>query len=178
MSLPKGLYWQAQLYLNNNPNCGATIIDEETVLTATFCVIRSFSKPTELFDETLLEIEAGVVTLGDATGQIRGISKIIVHPCFRRAEVTIDRYVLYLNYYLSYDVCACFRPCVRLSEWVSFCKKKIFVQNGWNLQIRWTDISNSRIQARRAWSLVLYKGQILLISVFKSSLISYVPLFL
>ena len=86
--------------------------------------------------------------------------------------------IIYKMKYLSYDVCACFRPCVRLSEWVSFCKKKIFVQNGWNLQIRWTDISNSRIQARRAWSLVLYKGQILLISVFKSSLISYVPLFL
>ena len=31
------------------------------------------------------------------------------------------------------------------------------VQNGSNSQIRWTDISNSRIQARRAWFLVLYK---------------------
>ena len=32
--------------------------------------------------------------------------------------------VLHLNYYLSYDVCACFRLSVRLSVWVSFCKKK------------------------------------------------------
>ena len=31
------------------------------------------------------------------------------------------------------------------------------VQNGSNLQIRWTDISNSRIQARMAWFLVIYK---------------------
>ena len=27
--------------------------------------------------------------------------------------------VWYLNYYLSYDVCACFRPSVRLSECLS-----------------------------------------------------------
>ena len=31
------------------------------------------------------------------------------------------------------------------------------VQNGSNLQIRWTDISNSRIQAQRAWFLVQNK---------------------
>ena len=30
------------------------------------------------------------------------------------------------------------------------------VQNWSNLQIQWTDISNSRIQARRAWFLVLH----------------------
>ena len=36
------------------------------------------------------------------------------------------------NYYLSFDVCACFRPSVR----VSFCKKIFFVQNGSNSQIR------------------------------------------
>ena len=89
----KGLYWQAQLYLNNNPNCGATIIDEETVLTTGFCVIKSFSNPPEVLSETLLEIEAGVVSHGDATAQLRGISEIIVHPCNRRASVTIDRYV-------------------------------------------------------------------------------------
>ena len=49
---------------------------------------------------------------------------------------------------------------VRLSEWVSECLSAIFfffVQNGSNSQIRWTDISNSRIQARRAWRLVNYK---------------------
>ena len=58
-------------------------------------------------------------------------------------------YRSYLNYYLSFDVCACFH--------LSFCKKKKnFVQNGLNSQIRWTDISNSRIQARRAWRLVIY----------------------
>ena len=57
----------------------------------------------------------------------------------------------HLNYYLSYDVCACFH--------LSFCKKKFFIQNGSNSQIRWTDISNSRIQAWRAWFLVLYKVQ-------------------
>ena len=53
--------------------------------------------------------------------------------------------------------CLCVFPSVCPSVWVSFCKKFFFVQNGWNLQIRWTDISNSRIQARRAWSLVYYK---------------------
>ena len=57
--------------------------------------------------------------------------------------------ILYLNYYLSFDVCACFRLSV-------FLQKKFFVQNGSNSQIRWTDISNSRIQARRAWRLVFY----------------------
>ena len=46
--------------------------------------------------------------------------------------------------------------CVFLSVRVSFCKKNFFVQNGSNSQIRWTDISNSRIQARRAWRLVEY----------------------
>ena len=61
--------------------------------------------------------------------------------------------VLHLNYYLSYDVCACFRPSVCLI----FCKKKFFVQNASNSQIRWTDISNSRIQARRAWRLSFIK---------------------
>ena len=55
-----------------------------------------------------------------------------------------------LNYYLSGAVCAS----VHLSVWVSFCKKIFFVQNGSNSQIRWTDISNSRIQAQRAWRLV------------------------
>ena len=54
--------------------------------------------------------------------------------------------------------CLCVFPSVCLSVWVSFCKKKHFsVQNGSNSQIRWTDISNSRIQARRAWFLVSYK---------------------
>ena len=57
----------------------------------------------------------------------------------------------HLNYYFSYDVCP--------SVWVSvFLQKKIFVQNGSNSQIRWTDISNSRIQARRAWRLVSNKA--------------------
>ena len=44
------------------------------------------------------------------------------------------------------------RLCVRLSVCLS--AKIFFVQNGSNSQIRWTDISNSRIQARRAWFLV------------------------
>ena len=53
----------------------------------------------------------------------------------------------YLNYYLSGAVCA--SVCLSV-----FLQKKFFVQNGSNSQIRWTDISNSRIQARRAWRLV------------------------
>mgnify|MGYP006975543316 CR=1 FL=1 len=57
---------------------------------------------------------------------------------------------LYLNYYLSHDVCVCFRLSVCLSV---FLQIFFFVQNGSNSQIWWTDISNSRIQARRAWSL-------------------------
>ena len=57
--------------------------------------------------------------------------------------------IFYLNYYFSGAVCACFR----LSECLS-AKKNFSVQNGSNSQIRWTDISNSRIQARRAWFLV------------------------
>ena len=47
---------------------------------------------------------------------------------------------------------------VRVSVWVSEClsaKKKTSVQNGSNSQIWWTDISNSRIQAQRAWFLVI-----------------------
>ena len=48
-----------------------------------------------VLDKTLFEIEAGVVSHGDAAAQIKGISEIIVHPCNRKAEVTIDRYVLY-----------------------------------------------------------------------------------
>ena len=47
--------------------------------------------------------------------------------------------------------------CVFPSVCLSFCKKNFFVQNGSNSQIRWTDISNSRIQARRAWRLVFNK---------------------
>ena len=54
-----------------------------------------------------------------------------------------------LNYYFSGAVCACFR----LSECLSVCP----VQNGSNSQSRWTDISNSRIQAGRAWFLVTNK---------------------
>ena len=90
----KGLCWQAHLHVNNVPACGATIIDEETVLTTAFCVIKSFSNQ-ELLDKTSLEIEAGVVSHGDAAAQIKGISEIIVHPCHRKEEVTIDRYVPY-----------------------------------------------------------------------------------
>ena len=91
----KGLYWQAHLHLNNDPVCGATIIDEETVLTTTSCVFKPFSNPLELEDKTKLEIEAGVVSHGDAAAQIKGISEIIVHPCNKNAEVTIDKYVPY-----------------------------------------------------------------------------------
>ena len=80
-----------------DPVCGATIIDEETVLTTSFCVIDPFSDPPELSDKTLFEIEAGIVSHGDATAQIRGISEIIIHPCNRRAKVTIDRYVVLCN---------------------------------------------------------------------------------
>ena len=76
-----------------DPVCGATIIDEETVLTTSFCVIEPFSNPAVLLDKTLFEIEAGVVSSGDATAQLRGISEIIVHPCNRKANVSIDRYV-------------------------------------------------------------------------------------
>ena len=84
--------WQAHLHKDNSPVCGATIIDEETVLTSTFCVVASFSN-FALFDKTKFEIEAGVVLHGDSDAQTSGISEIIVHPCNRRAEVTIDRYV-------------------------------------------------------------------------------------
>ena len=48
--------------------------------------------------------------------------------------------------------------CVFPSVCPSFCKKKFFVQNGSNSQIRWTDISNSRIQAQRAWRLVKHNS--------------------
>ena len=89
---PSPIPWQAHLHYDNNYQCGATIIDEETVLTTSFCVIDSFSS-TQTIDKTLLEIEAGVVSHGDATAQLRGISEIIVHPCNRMASVTIDRYV-------------------------------------------------------------------------------------
>ena len=34
---------------------------------------------------------------------------------------------IYLNYYFSYDVCACFRLSVCLSVWVSFCKKNFLM---------------------------------------------------
>ena len=64
---------------------------------------------------------------------------------------------------MSGAVCACFRLSVWVSEWVSFCKKIFFVQNGSNLQIRWTDISNSRIQAQRAWFLVFHKTEVQMI---------------
>ena len=58
-------------------------------------------------------------------------------------------FLRYLNYYFSYNVCACFRLSVCLSA------KKIFNGNGSSSQIRWTDISNSRIQARMSWFLVI-----------------------
>ena len=37
------------------------------------------------------------------------------------------QYDIYLNYYFSYDVCACFRLSVCLSVWVSFCKKNFLM---------------------------------------------------
>ena len=91
---PSPIPWQAHLHYDNNYQCGATIIDEETVLTTSFCVIDAFSNPLELLDKALLEIEAGVVSHGDVRAQIRGISEIIIHPCNRRATVPIDRYVM------------------------------------------------------------------------------------
>ena len=48
---------------------------------------------------------------------------------------------VYLNYYLSYDVCACFRPSVRLSECLS---AKIFFSSKMD-QIRKFGEQTSRI---------------------------------
>ena len=45
--------------------------------------------------------------------------QMILQLCNRKKSNELD-FRLYLNYYLSYDVCACFR----LSECLSFCKKK------------------------------------------------------
>ena len=88
--------WQAGLLVDNSLVCGATIIDEETVLTTTFCVYKdAFSNPPVPHNPASLKIEAGVVSSGDATAQLRGVSEIIVHPCHRKEEVTIDRYVPY-----------------------------------------------------------------------------------
>ena len=75
-SAKSAIPWQAHLYFNNHPKCGATIIDEETVLTTANCVLKSSLSP-ELLDKAFLEIEAGVVSHGDATAQTRGISQII-----------------------------------------------------------------------------------------------------
>ena len=98
--------WQARLDFNNKFNisssCGATIIDEETVLTTADCVIMSVSP--ELLDKAFLEIEAGIVFHGHSTAQTRGISQIIVHPCNERATGTIDRYVI-INSILIHTSC-------------------------------------------------------------------------
>ena len=80
--------WQTALYRDNSLYCGATIIDEETVLTTQLCVVESFSE-RNVTDKTRLKIVAGIVKIsqslpiGDATAQITGISEIILHPCLR-----------------------------------------------------------------------------------------------
>ena len=75
--------WQTALYRDNSLYCGATIIDEETVLTTQLCVVDSFSDGT-VQDKTRFKIRAGVVKRSDlATAQIKGISEIILHPCLR-----------------------------------------------------------------------------------------------
>ena len=91
---PSPIPWQAGLLVDNSLGCSATIIDEETVLTTTFCVVAPFSDPPKLLDTTLLQIEAGVVLHGDSSAQKIGISEIVVHPCSRSATVMIDRYVI------------------------------------------------------------------------------------
>ena len=86
---PSPIPWQAGLFFNGGFVCGATIIDEETVLTTQLCVVLSFSGGT-LQDKTKFKIVAGVIDIsplslpiGDMTAQIKGISEIIVHPCLR-----------------------------------------------------------------------------------------------
>ena len=67
----------------------------------------------------------------------------------------------HLNYYLSGAVCAvCISVCLRL--------RKTFPV----IRFRWTDISNSRIQARRAWRLVNTKEILVwVLDKFKSYLV-------
>ena len=89
---PSPIPWQAHLHYNNSFFCGATIIDEETVLTTSICVVKSFSSPAELLDKALFQIEAGVVFHGDSNAQTKGVSEIIIHPCYRRAKKNINRY--------------------------------------------------------------------------------------
>ena len=75
--------WHAGVYLNNAFYCGATIIDEKTVLTAQRCVIGFVGEIQEILDKTKFEIVAGVVGLRDGTAQKKTISEIIIHPCLR-----------------------------------------------------------------------------------------------
>ena len=87
---PSHIPWQAGLFFNSLGIdylvCGATIIDEETVLTTTGCVVDyggSFLGGTVL-NKNRFKIIAGVVKRSDeATAQIKGISEIILHPCLR-----------------------------------------------------------------------------------------------
>ena len=89
---PSPIPWQAHLHYDSSPVCGATIIDEETVLTTSICVVKSFSNPVELLDKALFQIEAGVVFHGDSNAQTKGVSEIIIHPCYRFAEKTFSAF--------------------------------------------------------------------------------------
>ena len=91
---PSPIPWQAHLYVDNISRCAAVIIDEETVLTAALAIMENpKSTPPVLFDIASLKIEVGVVSQGDTTGQTRGISEIIIHPCARRNKEKLLRLI-------------------------------------------------------------------------------------
>ena len=99
---PLPIPWQAGLLVDDSLVCGATIIDEETVLTTTPCVYSNlFSTPPMLQDTASLKIEFGVVSHVDPPdpAKTRGISEIIVHPCARLERyATIYAFLVLLEF--------------------------------------------------------------------------------
>ena len=68
--------------------------------------------------------------------------------------------MIHLNYYFDFAVCV--SVCLGVRVRVRIHPKKLPNSSTYQkTQIRWTDISNSRIQARRAWRLVIYINTIL-----------------
>ena len=89
---------------------------------------------------------------------------------YLKNRVQFSSYVVYvcsthLNYYLSGAVC----PSVCLSVFL----QKFFFSSKID-QIRWTDISNSRIQARSAWRLVRIIKAICFPYNYYKSIITYI----
>ena len=99
---PSPIPWQVKVHISNQPICGGTILNEETILSAAHC----FHPLSQAHDQDF--IEAGMIKLFSKDrerfmGQKKFIKQIILHPNYNTSTKNNDIAILKLKTPLSFS---------------------------------------------------------------------------